>query len=251
MASIDLDFGTLNLDSTINVTISRIQIKDSKPVQTHLIPQMDGAIAEEAKLGSKTITIEGDISGSSYTDMRTNIDSLRTGLLNGLQKFTTDDERYIMAQLKDFSFTYDHLSRYAKWSASFIAHFPFWLSETLNSDSRVPTSGVGYAITNAGNAPARAKITVTAPGGGIVDNCQIENSTTGLIVKYRGTITQYLDFIVNNRVDNDDFEVTNDDVDDFENLEGDFITLNPGANAIIYTGTANAIVEIEWRDCWY
>jgi phage-related protein len=156
-----------------------------------------------------------------------------------------------MAQFRDFSYSYTHISRLAKWSASFVAHFPFWLSETLHSDSRVPASGVGYTLANAGNAPTRCKVTVTAPGGGIADNCQIENTTVGTTTKYRGTLTQYEDLEIDNRVDSDDFEVLNDAVDDMANFEGDFIILNPGNNTVEYTGTANAIVKFEWRDCWY
>ncbi len=47
------------------------------------------------------------------------------------------------------------------------------------------------------------------------------------------------------------FEVLNDGVDDIKTFEGDFIILQPGNNTIEYTGTANAIVKFEWRDCWY
>jgi phage-related protein len=251
MATIQLQFNTLVLGDANNITIARIEIKDSKSITVHNIPVIDGTIAEEAKLGAKTITIEGDIAGTSHDDLRTNLDALRAGL-QGLHKFTTDNERYIMAQFRDFSYSYvSGLTRLAKWSASFVAHFPFWLSETLHSDTRTPTSGVGYTLANAGNAPTRCKVTVTAPGGGITDDCQIENLTAGTTTIYRGTIVGYDSVIINNRVDVDLFEVLNDAVDDIKNFEGDFIILQPGNNTIEYTGTANAIVKFEWRDCWY
>jgi len=250
MANIQLKFNTLELDDTNNITISRIGVKDSKPVKTNDIPLIDGAIAEEANLSYKTITIEGDIAGTSHDNLRTNLDTLRAGL-QGLHKFTTDDERYIMAQFKDFNYSYEHLSRFAKWSASFIAHFPFWLSETLYTDERVPTSGVSYIINNAGNAPARVKIEVTAPGGGIADNCQIENQTVDKIFQYRGTISDYETLEVDNRVVTDDFKVLDNGVSDFPNFEGDFIYLQPGNNTLIFTGTANAIVKLSWRAAWY
>ncbi|WP_214673408.1 phage tail domain-containing protein, partial [Escherichia coli] len=73
MATISLTFGTLALDSTNNITIDKISEKSAKPVQTTNIPVTDGAIAETAKIGAKTITISGDIAGTSYDNLRTNI----------------------------------------------------------------------------------------------------------------------------------------------------------------------------------
>lgn len=249
-ATIQLKFGTLALDSTNNITISRIAEKSAKPVQTSNIPVTDGAIAETAKIGPKTITIEGDIAGSSYDDLRTNLDALHAGLMNGLQKLTKDNERSIYCQLKDFSYAYDHMTRRATWSASFVAHFPFWLAETPTTDSRVPTSGTGYTLNNAGNAPTRVKIEITADGA-IADACKIENTTTGKSFQYRGTIATTKTLEVDNRYDTDDFQVLNNEVDDHANFEGDFITLNSGDNTIKYTGTAGPTVLITWRKCWY
>lgn len=252
MANIQLKFGTLALDSTNNITISKINWKDSKPVSTSNIPVTDGAIAEEAKLGAKTLTVEGDIAGAGYDDLQANIDALEAGLKSqGIAALTKDDARYIMAQLKDFTFEYIHPTRLAKWTATFVAHFPFWISSTESTDSRVPTSGVGYTINNPGNAPARVKFTFTAPGGGISDSLKIENQTTGKSFQYRGDISGYESLEVDNRYDTDDFEVLNNSVDDHENFEGDFITLAPGNNTIVFTGTENTIVEMAYRATYY
>jgi hypothetical protein len=251
MNEVSLKFGSLLLDNTNNITISNISVKASKTVQTNKIPKTIGSIAEESQLAYLSITVEGDIAGNDYDELRTNLDALRAGLNDGFQKFTTDDDRYIMAQLKDFNKSFSSLRLHATWSATFIAHYPIWLSETEHEDERVPTSTVGYVINNAGNAPARIKVEVTAPGGGIADACKIENSTTGKSFQYRGTITQYETLEVDNRYDTDDFQVLNDGVDDHTNFEGDFLTLEPGDNTIVYTGTANAIVKITHRDAYY
>lgn len=249
-ATIQLKFGSLSLDSTNNITISKISEKSTKPVQTTNIPVTDGAIAETAKIGPKTINVEGDIAGSSYDDLRTNLDALHVGLLNGLQKLTKDNERYIYCQLKDFSYSYDHMTRRATWSASFVAHFPFWLAETATTDERTPTSGEGYVLTNAGNAPTRVKLEIT-PSAEMADACKVENSTSGDILQYRGTVAAADKLEIDNRYDTDDFEVLNDNVDDHENFEGDFMTLNAGNNTIIFTGTANTVVKFTYRSCWY
>jgi hypothetical protein len=250
MSNITLAFGALSLGSTNNITIGRISEKASKPVQTTNIPVTDGAIAETAKIGPKTITVEGDICGTSYDNLKTNLDALHSGLLNGLQKFTKDDERYIYAQLKDFSFSYDHMTRRATWTAQFVAHSPFWLSTNLKSDVRAPSSGVGYTIANAGNAPTRLKVTLTCKSTN-VDLCQFENTTRGELSKYRGIILPSKNLIVDNRVASDDFVVTNDSVSDFPNFEGDFLNLSAGNNTFEFTGTVPQSLLLAWYDAWY
>jgi hypothetical protein len=254
-ATIQLKFGTLEFDDTNNITISGINQKSAKPVQTTQIPLMDGAIAETAKIGPATINIEGDIAGAGYEALRTNLDALKAGLLGqGLAKLTKDDQRYIYCQMKDFSYKYDHLTRRATWSASFVAHYPFWLSETLTTDVRAPTSGASYIITNQGNAPTRVKIEITA-NGLINDAMQVENLTLGQTFQYRGLIAAAATLLVDNRVASDDFVVTNSGVDDPKNFEGDFLTLGMGTNLIEPTWTStNATapsIKLSWRDCWY
>ena len=250
-ATISVTFGTLSLDSTNNITCKPLTEKSGKPVQTTNIPVTDGAIAEEAKLGPKTITIEGDIAGTSHDDLRTNLDALHAGLLGqGIAKLTKDNERYIYCQLKDFSYSYGHLTSFATWSATFIAHFPFWLAETPTTDERVPTSEEGYVLANAGNAPTRVKVEITADGE-IADDCKVENVTTVKSFQYRGTIATTKKLEVDNRYDTDDFQVLNDSANDHTNFEGDFLTLNPGNNTIKYTGTVGATVLITYRKAWY
>ena len=249
-ATISLTFGTLTLNSTNNITISKISEKSAKPVQTTNIPVTDGAIAETAKIGPKTITVEGDIAGTSYDDLRTNLDTLHAGLLNGLQKLTKDNERYIYCQLKDFSYAYDHMTRRATWGASFVAHSPFWLAETASTDSRIPVSTISYVLNNAGNAPTRLKIQITAVGA-IADACKVENVTTGKSFQFRGTIATTNTLEVDNRYDTDDFQVLNNSVDAHTNFEGDFLTLDSGNNTIRYTGTVGPTVLLTWRKCWY
>lgn len=249
-ATIQLKFGSLELDDTNNITVSDITEKCASSVRTISIPKTDGAIAETAKIGAKTITIKGDIAGTSYDDLRTNIQALKAGLLNGLQKLTKDDERYIYCQCKSFSYKYDHLTNRATWTAQLIAHYPFWLAETATSDTRTPTSGVGYTITNSGNAPTRVKLEIT-PTASMADACQIENQTTGESFQYRGTVANGDTLEVDNRYDTEDFEVLNDGDDDHANYEGDFITLNAGANTIVFTGTASTSVKLTHKNAWY
>ncbi|MEI8350098.1 MAG: hypothetical protein WCI77_08080 [Candidatus Omnitrophota bacterium] len=246
---ISLKFGSLTFSNTI--VISDIDIKDDLQVSLTAIPNSCGSVAELAKRKYLTISVEGSVSGSDVDDLRANIDTLKAALYNGLQKFTKDDDRYIYAQLKNFNKTYKSAQKLALFTATFIAHFPFWLSETEHEDDRTPTSGVGYTLNNAGNAKPRVKIEITAPAGGISDNIKIENTTNGQSFQYRGDLAVGEVLEVDNRYDTDDFEVLNDSTDDTVNFEGDFIELEPGNNTIVFTGTAGATVKITHRDCWY
>ena len=252
MATVQLKFGSFSFDNTNDITVKSITEKSGKPVQVVSIPLSDGGITETARLKEKVITIEGDIVGSSFDNLRSKIDALYAGLMGlGVQALTKDNERYIMCQLKDFSHGYDHMTRRATWSAQFVAHYPFWLGITWSTDTRTPTSGTSFVLTNNGNAPTRVKVEITAPSDvGIGDSCQVENVTRNELFKYRGSIGKSKVLVVDNRVVTDDFIVTNDSVSDFPNFEGDFLHLSSGLNSIRLTGT-QGVTTLTWRNTWY
>lgn len=138
----------------------------------------------------------------------------------------------------------------ASWEATFVAHYPFWLAETATEDDRTPTSGVGYTLTNNGNAPARVKIEIT-PTAEMADECKVENQTNGQALQFRGTVAAGDVLEIDNRYDTDDFAVTNDAADAIDDYEGDLLELEPGENTIVFTGTAATAVKITFRDTYY
>ena len=243
---VQVKFNAFDLD-TGDYTIGRIDIKESKRPKLHRIPRIDGSIAEEGKRSSLKIAVTGDVIGTNYDDLRSNIDALKAALQNSIQKFTTDDDRYIKAQLESFNYKYRTMRTFATYKTVFLAHFPFWLAESETTDDRTPTSGSGYTINNPGNANARLKIEVTAPGGGISDDIQIENETMGTLLRYRGDVAAADVLEIDNRYDTDDFEVLNDGSDDHANYEGDFLELQPGNNTITFTGAAGTGVKLYYR----
>lgn len=247
---ITIDFGTLNLKDTNNITISGISVSEKKSVNLSKIPKSDHSVAETGRREALIITVEGDIAGTEYDNLRTNLDTLKAGLQDGFQKFTIDDDRYVMAQLRDFDYQYIHPRVAAKWRAVFVAHYPFWLAETPSTDTRTPVTTVGFTLANAGNAPTRVKLVATA-GAEIDDDFQIENSTTGEILKYRGTVAAGEALEIDNRYDTDEFEVLNDGDDDKVNFEGDFLTLDPGNNTIVVTCANMPEIVFTWRGAWY
>ena len=55
--TIDIDFGSLNLDSTNNIAIAKISIQPKMSVKLSSIPKADGSIAEAGKITSVTISV--------------------------------------------------------------------------------------------------------------------------------------------------------------------------------------------------
>ena len=241
----------MNLDNTNNIAIADIDTKERTSLKVHAIPKADHSIAETMRRTSLIITMNGDIGGSDYDDLRTNIDTLKAGLYNGSQKFTIDDDRYIMAQLQSFNHKFSWIRTLATWKAVFVAHYPYWLAETAGNDSRDPTSGVTYNITNNGNAQARVRVrVVNGTGGAIADDIAFTNTTNGENFRWVGSLADTKILDVDNRYTTDDFKVLDDGSDAHENYEGDFITLDPGVNAVKFTGPASVTVELDWKDTY-
>jgi phage-related protein len=253
MNEITLKFGGLALDGTNDVVVGAIDIKEQKAVKTTAIPKTDGSIAETARRSSITISMSGDVAGSTYDGLRANIDGFKAILQNGLQKFIMDDDRYIYAQLKDFSYSYKTLMSYARWTASFVAHYPYWTAEVASSYVATPVSAETFYVGNLGNALARVKITLTNGANSIVDDIQIDNVTNGQAFQYRGTLLGTKVLEIDNRYDSDDLEVLNNGADDIVNFEGDFIELEAGTNYLKFTGASAVTVPemaLYWRDTW-
>jgi phage-related protein len=252
---ISLTFKAVTFNTTYNAVIDKIDIKETKSVKVTTIPKTDGSIAETARRSALKINLSGSIVGGDYDALRDNIDGFKATLQDGLQKFTIDDDRYIYAQLNDFSYSYKTLRTFANWSASFIAHYPYWQAELASSDIRTPVSATTYMISNPGNAPARVKVLLTSGATSIVDDIKIENITNGQAFQYRGTLagtTKVLE--IDNRYDTDDFQVLNDSADDIVNFEGDFLEVAAGTNYIKFTGAVGKTVPevaLYFRGTWF
>jgi phage-related protein len=244
---IQLKFNSFTLDDGSTYLIDDFSIDENLSVPLHKIPNSEGSKAEDGERESITIKMSGSITGTNYDALRTSIDALKAALYDGIQKFTLDDDRYIMAQIQSFSPKWKRLRTLFVWEATFIAHYPFWLAETATTDTRTPTSGVGYTLTNNGNSPARVKIEIT-PTASMADACKVENQTNGKSFQYRGTVASGKVLEVDNQYDTDDQQVLNDGADAIVDYEGDFIVLEPGENTIIFTGTASTSVKFSFRD---
>lgn len=251
---VDIDLDALNLDSTANIAIDTLNFQVARAIARFDLPKIDGALIPIGKRREMRVTVGGSLIGSNYDALRTSLDTLKAELEATVeQKLTTDDDRYLMVQYQDFAYHYEKIRTMLRFRFTLLASNPFWLSETLSSDTRSPTSGVGYALTNNGNATARCKITITNNTGGALNNAiQFENTTMGLQFNYRGNLANTKVLIVNTRMDSETYVVTNDGTDDIKNFEGDFMYAQSGSNTFELTssGAPNVSVKVEFRDTY-
>lgn len=248
---ISRNIGSFSLDQS-HLTISDINIRVSKSLGSHPLPKYHGSVIPIGKRSAIRIKLSGTCIGTEYDDLRTNLDALKAAFENSSeQNFTIDDDRVIKAQYEGFSYSFANLRTFAEFEVNLIVSDPFWYAASLTTDTRTPTSGVGYTINNPGNAPARVKISGSRAAGSIVDLFKVTNSTTGEIAQFRGTVATADILVIDNRVSSGDLSVTNDGVDAIDEFEGSFITLNPGDNTIVFTGAAGVSLTLEFYPAYY
>lgn len=248
---IQRNIGSFSFDQS-HLAIADINIRVAKSIQAHPLPKYHGSVIPIGKRRSIRVKISGTCIGTEYDNLRTNLDALKAAFEStSEQNLTLDDDRILKVQYENFGYSFENLRAFASFQVDVIASDPFWYAASLTTDTRTPTSGVGYTINNPGNAPARVKITGSNSGSLISDLFKIENSTTGEVGQFRGDVQIGDNLVINNRVDTEDLEVTNDGVDAIVDFEGDFITLNPGDNTIIFTGQASTQIVLAFRPAYY
>lgn len=251
---VQLYVGTYALDSTNKVAVEDIDIKVAKAIREYELPKFHGSIVPIGKRKSIVITIRGTIIDTNYDALRTGLDSLKNAIEGTAEKnFTLDDDRILKVQYRNFACKFRTIRTFADFSFDLIASDPFWYAASLTTVNQSWTTNVTHNVTNNGNAPTRVKVTVTAPGGSsIANDIIIENTTTGELFKYRGTLAASKALVVNNKMDATDLAVTNDGTSDIKNFDGDFITLAAGVNAIKMTcGTSTATLQYIYRDSYF
>lgn len=252
MANIDIDLGAFDLSSANGIAVADIKFSLAKTLRQAELVGSHGSVIPIANRKSIQAQVSLSIKGSDYTDLRSKMDAVLNALeQTSEQKLTLDDERFLMVQYSNPSWSWRNFRSLAALSFVLTASDPFWYSETLQADTRTPTSGVAYNVTNNGNARTRAKLTLTNNSGStITDNMKFENVTTGEIFEFAGGVLTTKSLIVNNRVDASEVVITNDGVNANGDFYGDLITLNPGVNSLKYTGAASVQVKTEHRDAW-
>lgn len=252
MASIEIKFGSHNLGTTEDV--EAIQVRSSHVLSPVYIPRKNGLTIPLGELGAGEISLAGKLTSTTYTNLLTAQNTFRSSIKGTKGKLTFDDTYYMYAQLRDFEWSYIAMQKAISWTGSWIADEAKLFSETFQSQTKSPTSGVAYTdVSVTGNAPTRAKISITNNSGGAITNFTFENTTTGDKFKFTGSLANTKVLVVNNYADYSDttLTVTNDGTDAISSFEGDFITLASGTNSLKYTGTTAVSVKTEWHDAYY
>lgn len=253
MATWGVTLGTYDIGT--EAAISAVKIISQRRLIQSPVLRSDMTIIPEGKQKPLKINLKGTVAGSDYTSTRTALAELRGAVESTVQNFTIDDDRYarVVSQGFDYAFV---TTDFANYNAKFLAELPYFLASTAMSDIQAtPTSGVTYPIGGAGDVPVPLKIVIDANEvGTIADAIQFENITEGTLLKYRGTLTQTQQLIIDLGYDNNNkpkYTVTLDGVNAMSAFEGDFLQVMEGTNWLELTGSVALTVSVYWRDGYY
>lgn len=150
---------------------------------SRVAPGRDGSLDDTRYVGERNITIEGEIIGSSQSDVWTKWDALAaafqsTLLSKGTLKITLPDgttERQTSVVLTGAAQpSFEGGSAFLQYQVNFRAPDPRWYGTTLNTSAATIATTVGatsssQTVTNAGNAPSSPLFTWTSGTGRVLD----------------------------------------------------------------------------------
>lgn len=211
-------------------------------------PGVDGlALNTSPKLDGMPFTMTGSFRQSTTALLRTSLDNLKNALGAGRQQFKQFDDRYILLLAEHFEEIWLPALQ-VDFTIDLVASDPYWFSTTLDT-SAYTTDDTTSIVTNAGNAPAPVKFTVTAPAGGLTA-FTATNSTSGLTLAMTGMTLTSGQILV---LDTGAKTITQNGVSSRVGLSqsSTFWQLAAGDNDISLTSTpTGASVSLEKRDRW-
>ena len=248
MANFSVTLGTYALGT--ETAVKTIKVLASRRLAQFPIIRDDTTIIPKGQQKPLTINLKGSVVGSDYTSLRTALKDLRNAVESDKRNLTLDDERFINVISRGFDYSFV-TTDFANYNIKFMAELPYWLASVAESDTRGPVSGSTYVITNDGDVRIPLKVGITASTNGITDDIQVENITSGLLCKFRGTLTATEYLTIDTGYDNNnkpDFAVKLEGVSAMSAFEGDFMWLETGDNHIEFTGAAATTVSLYWRE---
>ena len=248
--NLKIQFGTYDISADVNVDIASWEDNSDVRIKENLIARRPGGIIELGQLSPIEVKIKGDVRGSSLTALMTNWDTFAKNIFNKKAKLYLLDDRYIEdAQVRERGSGYAAGFLKKPFSLTFLSGKPFWIAETASQDVKViSASPTQWAVTMAGSAYAKPKITIAADQGVPLSNISFENVTGDKTFSYVGTVSAGDSLVID--CDDDGLTVENDGVDDIANFTGYFWELLAGANTVKYTGQ-NCTITVDWRDRWF
>lgn len=246
--AVSVKFGTYDFTDTINSWVTRRNVT----LDAASVPIRDGLSIQGGKLGPVEIELRGLLMGSTIAAVRTLKDSLLAGITNRTENLTLNDDRFVEARVAQFNEQWIEGAALLalEFVITFVSTLPYEQSVTLQSSTVVTTtaSNQDFSITNAGNYPAYAKITVTAPGGGISNDLTVYNLTRNESFAYYGTIASGQSLVVDGMALPPSVENNGDD--DIVLFSGDFIKIDAGINSFRINSVVGVSIKVEWRDTY-
>ena len=225
--------------------------------QSYKIARRIGSKVPSYEIESKTIQVEGMVTGATPTAMRTNHDALQK-ILNSFRVKANDDQEMRDLYLFDDRFWRGYLSgnepknraavKVRDYALRFIIPTPFERSvNKYRSKQTISSSPTTFTVSVVGNAITFPFISVLNSGSNI-SSLTIQNLTTGQTFAYTGSIVTAESL----EVDCDLLVIENNNVEDMANHTGDLdMFLMPGDNQIKITGLAAGTVKVDWFDRWF
>ena len=208
------------------------------------IPGNKGALYINSKFGRRRFSIEGYIPSQTLAQRIAMGLALRqTGTIKTMT-FTTLNSLTLQAYVEVLSLDYKYSNKCTSFLIELVAPDPRFYSQTLHdtelddSDSKV--------ITNTGNEITSPSIKLLGAGA----NWVISNTTTGKSFTLARSISG-TDYVTINTADRT--VLLNGVTSVFPDFDGDFFTLDPGANTITSTvtgGDATTEIHVYYRDAY-
>ena len=159
-------FGSFVLGAVNGITVeqwpSRIQLQaDTQPRV-----QGDGSVLVRRRAIGQQFSIAGGIIGVDTGEIRDRIDALYSALVASEDYLSLYADRRVRCALSDFRYERPPgTPTAAKWSATFLARWPYWESPTVVQSTHTALTGVGpFTIalaSNSGTAPTWPIIRIT------------------------------------------------------------------------------------------
>jgi len=235
--------------------VSAVKVVSNRRLKQYAIIRSATTLIPEGKLKPLTISLNGTISGATYDALQTELAQLRGAVQSTTQTLTLDDERYVRVVSSGFNYSFI-TTDYCNYSAKFLAGLPYFLATAASSNiNATPTTAVTYQLNRAGDVSVPLKIVIDANEvGTIADNIQFENVNDGTLLKFRGTLTQTQQLVIDLGYDNNNipkYTVEVDGVNAMSAFEGDFLSVLTGTNMMRLTGSVQCTVSLYWRDGYY
>src|SRR5262245_24882643 len=217
------------------------------------LPRRHGTLVADVAFSDELqIFIEGEVWKDTDIALRDYFNNLGARLMNyGKDRLSLrDDGRFLYAictgtGFPQFDAARSVNGRSAAFSIEFTAGDPFWYSQTeATSHQAITTSPTTFSVTNNGLVRTPVRVQFTPTGGNMTD-VRLTNTTTGLFMRYRGTINVNQSLII----DTDRASVSNNGVNDINQAEGAVWLLEPGLNNLTYAGPAGTLnLDVFWRE---